>query len=92
MRGMASFDVPEFDGLAWLKGAQVSGAKLLYNHRVRIMTGEYEGKFGWIVAIEPMKDAEPIYTVEVPDEDPNLELPESSLEPADITPCPRPGI
>ena len=78
---MASWDAPNFDGKAWLKGAQVSGAKLRYNSRVRILTGEYAGEFGWIVAIEPMKDSEPTYTVEA-DEDPNLELPESALEPA----------
>jgi hypothetical protein len=75
--------VPESEGRAWLKGAKVSWAKQLLNQRVRVIAGDHAGDIGWIVAIEPFKDSEPIYTVELPAGDPNTELPESWLEPAD---------
>lgn len=79
---MASQNLPDFDGRAWLQGAAVPGAKLRYNQRVRVTSGNCIGEIGWIVAIDPAVQSEPIYTVELQDGDPNAELPESSLEPA----------
>jgi hypothetical protein len=67
-------------------GGEVAGAKLRYNQQVRVTTGEYAGEIGWIVAIQPSAGAEPLYTVELIDGDPNAEVPESSLEPAAIIP------
>jgi hypothetical protein len=73
-------DASAFDGKAWLKGAEVAGAKLRYNQRVRVTNGEYAGETGWIVAIVPSADAEPIYTVELLDRDPNAQVVESFLD------------
>jgi hypothetical protein len=72
-----------FDGHAWLKGAEVSGAKLRYNQYVRVIAGQYAGRVGAIVAIDPRTKPEPVYTVEIYDDDPNAEIPESLLEPAE---------
>jgi len=55
------------EGKAWLRGERIAGVKLLYNQRVRVISGPDAGALGWIVAVDVRTAPEPIYTVEIQD-------------------------
>ena len=62
----------------WINGQPLAGITFDYNERVTIASGPFAGRHGWLVSLEPSGD-DPVYTVELEEGGPDLEVPQSLL-------------